>query len=211
MRHTRQTPSIVPILLGVVLIVALLTAWPISYWRGGVAHMRHVWHSKLATASDPAAGFREASLQLTRGQLILTLESISSTRMGLMGWGPMEPGWHADLDVFTPVNDGPAWYYNNWNYWRAGPASLEWKAGAQARARAAIPVWLPAIVVAFFTRRVWRRRFLHLRRECQLCEACAYPRGGLAQSSPCPECGATPSVQSPTRKPPEPQGPGGGT
>lgn len=100
---------------------------------------------------------------------------------------------------------------NRWSgdwYWEPGlieqfgdfpmgwPGGFDWpRAGNTPRgASMLIPLWLPLSLAGGASALLWR---CHLRanRPINACPACGYDRSGLAESAPCPECGAAPTHQ----------------
>lgn len=208
MLHTTRRIRLTLLVPALIITAVIIALWPISYTKGLSARARYVWVRSEPGTSNPSAGFSEASVLIDRGRLVLTLDAITSTRMGLMGWGPMEPGLSSRVDAFEPGSQGPHWYYNSWRYWRAGPFETEFRSGPQARARVAIPLWLLAIGGGMFTIRAFHAGLALDRARRNLCSRCHYPRGGLDASSRCPECGVSPAEAPGQRKNPEPKGPG---
>lgn len=191
-----------------VVIAFLVVAWPVSYWRAAHASVRHVWveapggeastPSEPSMRIDPPAGFRSAWVDVDRGRVRVGVEVLATTRMGLMGWGPIRPGWHCNSGTrrATERMMGATSYYNSWRFWRAGPFEMEFRQGAPSRGIVSVPLWLPAIVGLVLIRRASSRRTRRRREWLGRCVSCGYDRAGLSQASPCPECGVAPRTRT---------------
>ncbi|MBL8762113.1 MAG: hypothetical protein JNL50_12510 [Phycisphaerae bacterium] len=132
---------------------------------------------------------------------------VLSCWIGVRGYVRVLPGWYAGVDAMgtqitlvvrrTPLQLSKSGWAAHVQA-ESGPwvrARLDWRwlpsiLSARPAWGVTLPSWLP-LAVGWVAWRLGRRCGAGNRAGC--CPACGYDRSGLADSAPCPECGAAPT------------------
>jgi len=133
-----------------------------------------LWHIQYGIRRSTPGGFAWMAVHLGEGGI--ELESWADPR-ALSGVGVIDGWWYG------AAHRPP--------YWGFRFHSADLKSSFLTGWSLFVPFWVPLLVCGIPTAVLWRRT-----RGATGCCPCGYPRAGLREGAPCPECGRAPRLSA---------------